>query len=62
MPWTRDAIQLEHYLDPTGNDCYRLTCPDGTTSTVSSAHLIEERITQLLRRAPECDPAPLSTQ
>lgn len=41
---------VDYYVDSTGNDCYRICLPEtGTCSIVSSAHLIEERKTQLLR-------------
>jgi len=45
-----DDIQVDYYVDVHGHDCYRLTLPDGTASTVSSAHLIDERKAQLIRR------------
>ena len=46
---TVDDITVEHYTDSTGQDCYRICLPDGPCSIVSSAHLIDERKTQLLR-------------
>ena len=46
---TVDDITVEHYTDSTGQDCYRICLPDGLCSIVSSAHLIDERKTQLLR-------------
>lgn len=44
-----DATTVEHYRDPQGHDCYRICLPEGVCSTVSSAHLIDERIAQLQR-------------
>jgi hypothetical protein len=46
---TVDDITVEHYADSTGQDCYRICLPGGPCSIVSSAHLIDERKTQLLR-------------
>jgi hypothetical protein len=46
---TPEDVSVEYYLDCHGHDCYRVTLPNGVTSTVSSAHLIEERKVQLLR-------------
>ena len=46
---TVDDITVEHYADSTGQDCYRICLPEGPCSIVSSAHLIDERKTQLLR-------------
>jgi hypothetical protein len=41
---------VDHYIDDTGQDCYRICLPGGgLCSIVSSAHLIEERKTQLIR-------------
>jgi hypothetical protein len=42
---TSADLTVEYYVDSHGNDCYRICCPDGTCSIVSSAHLIEERNT-----------------
>lgn len=49
MTTRRTDVTVNHYLDAMGQDCYRICLPNGVCSTVSSAHLIEERITQLLR-------------
>lgn len=38
---------VTHYQDQAGNDCYRICVPGKACSTVSSAHLIDERIKQL---------------
>jgi hypothetical protein len=46
---TPEDVTVEYYVDCHGPDCYRLTLPSGVISTVSSAHLIEERKVQLLR-------------
>lgn len=48
---TSADLTVEYYVDRHGHDCYRICCPDGTCSIVSSAHLIEERKAQLLRRS-----------
>lgn len=45
-----DTPTVELYTDAVGNDCYRICLPSGVCSTVSSAHLIDERITQLQRK------------
>lgn len=46
----RDSCTVDYYVDTHGQDCYRICLPEsGTCSIVSSAHLIEERKTQLLR-------------
>ena len=50
-------VSVTYYVDDTGNDCYRLCLPEGVCSIVSSAHLIEERKTQLLRMYPPCPPS-----
>lgn len=48
---TLDDLTVDHYVDPHGQDCYRICLPEGgVCSTVSSAHLSEERKLQLLRR------------
>ena len=52
---TSADLTVEYYVDVHGCDCYRICCPNGTCSIVSSAHLIEERKTQLLRRH-DCQP------
>lgn len=44
-----EDVTVDYYVDTHGHDCYRLTLPNGISSTVSSAHLIEERKLQLLR-------------
>lgn len=44
-----DDLTVDAYIDDHGHDCYRICLPNGICSTVSSAHLIEERKTQLLR-------------
>lgn len=48
-PIPRESATVHYYVDSTGNDCYRICLPNGICSIVSSAHLVEERITQLLR-------------
>lgn len=54
-----DAITVEHYIDSSGQDCYRICLPPpGPCSIVSSAHLIEERKTQLLRAYASVTPTP----
>jgi len=51
---TPDDLSCDYYVDAHGHDCYRICLPDGPCSIVSSAHLIDERKTQLLRAfAPE---------
>lgn len=46
----RDALTVDYYVDTHGHDCYRICLPEGgPCSIVSSAHLIEERKTQMLR-------------
>ncbi len=48
---TPDDLTVDYYVDSHGHDCYRICHPEsGLCSIVSSAHLIEERKTQLLRR------------
>jgi len=48
---TSADLTVEYYVDSCGHDCYRICHPEsGLCSIVSSAHLIEERKTQLLRR------------
>ncbi|MFZ9683539.1 MAG: hypothetical protein ACO3DQ_10110 [Cephaloticoccus sp.] len=48
---TPDDLTVDYYVDCHGHDCYRICHPEsGLCSTVSSAHLIEERKAQLLRR------------
>lgn len=44
-----DDISIDYYVDSHGHDCYLLTLPTGIRSTVSSAHLIDERKAQLIR-------------
>lgn len=44
-----DPVSVTYYVDDSGNDCYCICLPEGVCSTVSSAHLIEERKAQLLR-------------
>lgn len=52
-----DDLTVDYYVDIHGHDCYRICLPDGTCSIVSSAHLIDERKAQLLRRStPEPGP------
>lgn len=47
---TPSDLTVEHYVDTHDHDCYRVCLPEGgPCSTVSSAHLIEERKVQLLR-------------
>ena len=53
-----EPVSVEHYLDTTGNDCYRICLPGGPCSIVSSAHLIEERKAQLLRAYAPATPTP----
>ena len=53
-----EPVSVEHYLDATGNDCYRICLPGGPCSIVSSAHLIEERKAQLLRAYAPATPTP----
>lgn len=48
----RTEYTVEHYIDAQGHDCYRVCSPEGICSTVSSAHLVEERIAQLERLYP----------
>ena len=45
-----DDLTVDYYVDIHGHDCYRICLPDETCSIVSSAHLIDERKAQLLRR------------
>lgn len=52
-----ESVSVTYYVDGTGNDCYRVCLPEGICSTVSSAHLIDERKTQLLRMYPQCLPS-----
>lgn len=48
---TLDDLTVDYYVDRHGHDCYRICLPEsGVCSTVSSAHLIEERKVQLLKR------------
>lgn len=47
-----DTHTVEHYVDAQSHDCYRICLAHGPCSTVSSAHLIDERVTQLLRLYP----------
>jgi hypothetical protein len=49
-----DTVSVTYYADDTGNDCYRVCLEHGPCSIVSSAHLIDERKTQLLRMYPQC--------
>jgi hypothetical protein len=45
-----EPVSVTHYVDATGNDCYRVCLTESEVcSTVSSAHLIEERKVQLQR-------------
>lgn len=53
-----DSVSVEHYLDATGNDCYRVCLANGVCSIVSSAHLIDERATQLQRAYATTTPTP----
>ena len=47
---TPDDLTVDYYVDSHGHDCYRICLPKGgPCSTVSSAHLIDERKAQLLR-------------
>jgi hypothetical protein len=56
---TEADLTVDYYVDSHGHDCYRICHPEsGLCSIVSSAHLIDERKTQLLRR---CTPTPTST-
>jgi hypothetical protein len=55
---TPDDIAVDYYVDSHGHDCYRLTLPNGIRSTVSSAHLIDERKAQLLRTYATPTPTP----
>ncbi len=61
---TADDLSVEYYVDSHGHDCYRICLPEGgACSTVSSAHLIDERKAQLLRAAASrlsANPAPTS--
>lgn len=54
-----ELTTVEYYLDSSGNDCYRICLIDGPCSTVSSAHLIEERIAFLVRTYYSPTPTPL---
>ncbi len=48
-----DPVSVTYYVDSAGQDCYRVCVPEhDVCSTVASAHLIEERKVQLLRRYP----------
>lgn len=48
---TPDDLTVDYYVDAHGHDCYRICLPEsGPCSTVSSAHLVEERKTQLHRQ------------
>ena len=52
-----EPVSVTHYVDATGNDCYCVCLTaSGVCSTVSSAHLIEERKVQLQRMHPETTP------
>lgn len=53
-----ELVSVEHYIDATGNDCYRICLPGGPCSIVSSAHLINERARQLLRAYAPATPTP----
>lgn len=54
-----DTVSVTYYVDDSGNDCYRVCLPEGgPCSIVSSAHLIEERKTQLLRAYAPSTPTP----
>jgi hypothetical protein len=55
---TTELTTVEHYIDTTGNDCYRIYLLDGLCSTVSSAHLIEERQAFLVRHYAVPTPTP----
>jgi hypothetical protein len=45
-----DDLTVDYFVDIHGHDCYRICLPKGgPCSIVSSAHLIDERKTQLLR-------------
>ena len=51
-------LLVDYYVDADGHDCYRICIPEsGPCSIVSSAHLIDERKTQLLRMYPQCPPS-----
>lgn len=52
-----EPVSVTYYVDGTGNDCYRVCLESGLCSIVSSAHLIDERKTQLLRMYPSCPPS-----
>jgi hypothetical protein len=55
---TEPAVSVTYRLDDQGNDCYWICLPEhDVCSIVSSAHLIEERTTQLLRRFSACPPS-----
>lgn len=47
-----DGVAFHYTQDSVGNDCYYVVLRSGVVSTVSSAHLLEERKIQLLRRYP----------
>lgn len=52
-------LLVDYYVDSDGHDCYRICIPEnGPCSIVSSAHLIDERKTQLLRAYGPSTPTP----
>ena len=46
---TPEPFTVEYYVDSHGHDCYRICLVGGPCSTVSSAHLVDERKAQMLR-------------
>lgn len=48
-----DGVAVHYHQDDRGHDCYSIIMRNGVVSTVSSAHLIEERKVQLLRMYPQ---------
>ena len=56
---TSGDLLVDYYVDAHGHDCYRICIPEhGPCSIVSSAHLIDERKTQLLRAYAPSTPTP----
>jgi hypothetical protein len=55
---TDPNVSVSYRIDEQGNDCYWICLPEyDVCSIVSSAHLIDERKTQLLRMYPQCPPS-----
>lgn len=52
LTFDNDGVAIVYQQDNSGHDCYRVILRNGVISTVSSAHLVEERKLQLLRAYP----------